>query len=71
LIATLRSAANIIYSSSNKSFASGKAEMPLFKHLVHLLDQTVEDRIRICFVICAFEAVMARRDDRLLIKLVL
>jgi len=43
--------------------------MPLFKHLVHLLEQTVEDRIRICFVICAFEGV--QRDDRMLIKLVL
>ena len=45
--------------------------MPLFKHLVHLLDQTVEDRIRICFVICAFKGETSQRDDRMLIKLVL
>ena len=40
--------------------------MSLFKHLVNLLDQTVEDRIRICFVICAYKAEIAQGNDRML-----
>ena len=39
---------------SEKACRKYKDGMALFKLLVHLLDQTVEDKIRICFVICEF-----------------
>lgn len=49
------SAANMLFSipaDSMKGCRKYKDGMALFKLLVHLLDQTIEDKIRICFVIC-------------------
>lgn len=41
-----------IPADSMKGGRKYKDGMALFKLLVHLLDQTIEDKIRICFVIC-------------------